>query len=106
GEWDGWEHRGTCDLGAPNPFQSQHRECRREDQGRRYACTRRYLPGLAALALQPCVEPPSDVAWGLDCPRGLHRKDAAPHGRVAPSATGAAPAGACRTAQPPWRGGE
>src|SRR3989441_885353 len=62
GEWDGREHRGARYLGAPDAFQSQHRECRREDQRRRYACTRRYVPCRAALALQPCVEPPSEVA--------------------------------------------
>src|SRR5207249_1385049 len=91
-------------LGAPDAFQSQHRECRREDQRRRYACTRRYLPGRAALPLQPCVEPPSEVARGLDCPRSLQRKHAAPHGGVVPSATGAAQEMTFETAQLSWRG--
>jgi len=78
------------DVGAPDAFQRQHRERRRDDQRHRYARTRRYLPGCAALALETCVEPASEVARRLDRPRGLQREHATPHGGVVPSATGTA----------------
>src|SRR5439155_3557736 len=89
-EGNGRQHGGAGYVGAPDAFQRQQRESSRDKQRRRHPRTRTHVSGRATLALEPCVEPASEAARGLDRPHGLQREHTAAHGGVVASATGAA----------------